>query len=323
MRVMVTGGLGVNGAWVVRELLAGGHDPVAVDVQADFRLLPDLEGQIEFEQLDVRDLDGLERVMRSRDVECVAHLAALIPADRDPHAGFEINAMGTVNVLEAARRSEVRRVAFTSSKAVYAAMTGRHGHPEYVPIDESHPRAPFPRLRVYSASKILAEEAGCQYADAYGLEFLALRFAAIYAPGKHDRQANIGVLATIVENAMRGEPVRVEHGGDQGDDMMYVKDVANAVVRACVAERPRNWAFNVGTGTASTLREFADAVRAAVPGADIEVGAGFDHLGLGPMYCVMDISRARDELGYEPRYGLREGVADYVATARALGLARA
>lgn len=320
MRVLVTGGFGVNGAWVVRELLAQGHEPIVLDVRADFRLLPDLRSEFEFVDADIRALDALERLMRIRRIDVIAHLAALIPADGDPHAGFAVNAQGTVNVLEAARRTDVRRVVFTSSKAVYAAITDAHGHPDYRPLDEDYPRTPYAPMRVYSACKILSEEAGRHYAGAYGIEFLALRCGAIYALGKRARHGNIGLHTQIIEGALHGDPVRIPGGGEQGDDMMYVKDVAHAVVRATLAPTPVSWAFNIGTGVATTLQDFADAVRAAVPGADIEVGPGLDYLGIGALYCVMNISRARDQLGYEPRYDLRAGVADYVASAERLGL---
>lgn len=320
MRILVTGGLGVNGVWVMRELVDRGDEPIALEVRRDFSLAPDLEGRVEVVAGDVTDLRGLVSTLKDRGVDCIAHLAILSPGDPDVYRGFATNAMGTVNVLEAARLGGVPRVVLTSSKAVYAPFDGPHGPPSYEPVSERHPVAPLPAMRVYSASKILGESAGIQYAASFGMEFLALRFATIYGPGKKARHGPVGIHSRIIENALMNQPTTIERGGDEADDMVYVKDVAHSIVLACTVPAPADRVFNVGTGTASTLHDFAEAVEAAVPGADIRVGGGLDYLGFGRIYGRMDIGRAREQLGYEPRYDLSAGVRDYVDETRKLDL---
>jgi UDP-glucose 4-epimerase len=320
MKLLVTGALGVNGAWVVRALLEQGHDVVGTDVRPDWTLLEDLRGDFELLEVDVCDVDALERVVRERGIEVVAHLAAIVPAQADPHRAFAVNAQGTVNALEAARRAGTRRVVFTSSRAVYGLMTGRHGAPDYLPIDEDYPRTPLAAMRVYSVSKILGEEAGRQYHEAFGLEFTALRFSTIYGPGKKARHGPIGVHTRMIENALLGERTVVERGGDERDDTIYVKDVAAGIVRACTVATLPSWAYNISTGRVSSLRDFADAVRSVLPEADIEVGGGYDPLGLGPLYCALDPARARAELGFSPAYSLADGVRDFIASMDRLGM---
>jgi UDP-glucose 4-epimerase len=320
MRVLVTGGLGVNGVWVTRELLARGDEPVAMDVREDFSLAPDLEGQVRFVGGDVTDLRGLIDTLADTRIDCIAHLAILSPGSPDVFRGFLTNAQGTVNVLEAARLGGVKRVVFTSSKAVYAPFDGPHGPPSYVPVPETHPVAPLPAMRMYSASKILSESAGVQFAQSFGLEFLALRFATIYGPGKKARHGPAGIHSRIIENAILGEPTTIERGGEEGDDMVYVKDVAHSIVLACAQPVPPEHMFNIGTGTVSTLRDFAAAVQDVVPDAEISVGEGLDYLGFGRIYGAMDIRRAREQLGYEPRFDLISGVRDYIEETQQLGL---
>uniref|UniRef100_UPI0013004277 NAD-dependent epimerase/dehydratase family protein n=1 Tax=Nocardia aurea TaxID=2144174 RepID=UPI0013004277 len=203
--------------------------------------------------------------------------------------------------------------------AVYAPIVGEYAHPDYRPVPEDYPRGPTPGLRAYGASKILSEEAGQVYADRYGVEFVALRFGLIYGPGKKARHGPIGLHSRIIENAMLGEPTTVTFGGDQGDDMMYTKDVAQAVAKACTAQ-PNSWVYNIGTGRPATLHDFATAVRTRFPQAAIDIGPGFEFLGIGPVHCVMDISRAEQDLGYAPEYDLEAGVADYVDSLDKLGL---
>jgi UDP-glucose 4-epimerase len=320
MKVLVTGGLGVNGVWVARDLLERGAEVVAMDLRRDFSLAPDLEGELEFVAGDVTDLRGILNTLRGAGFDAIAHLAILSPGSPDVYRGYLTNAMGTVNVLEAARLGDVPRVVFTSSKAVYSPFDGRHGPPDYEPVPETHPLAPLAAMRVYSSSKILCESAGVQFAEAYGLEFLALRFATIYGPGKKARHGPVGLHSRMIENAMLGEPTTIESGGEEADDMVYVKDVASSIALACTSPAPRDRLFNIGTGRVATLRDFAAAVAEAVPGARIEVGDGFDYLGFGRIYGAMDISLASSQLGYQPRFDLRAGVRDYVEETRELGL---
>jgi UDP-glucose 4-epimerase len=319
MKVLVTGGLGVNGAWTVRRLLTEGHDVVVTDTRPEFDLLPDIRHDFEFSQLDLRNVHELTELMKSRRIEVVAHLAAMVGVPTDLHQSFAVNAQGSVGVLEAAHQAGAARVVYTSSKAVYAPITGNYAHPHYQPVPEDYPRGPTPGLRAYGASKILSEEAGQVYSERYGFEFVALRFGLIYGPGKKARHGPIGMHSRIIENAMLGAPTTVARGGDQGDDMMYTKDVAQAITKAATVH-PGSWVYNIGTGRASTLHDFADAVRNRFPDAVIEVGPGLEFLGIGPVHCVMDITSAQRDLGYAPEYDLKAGVADYVDSLAQLGL---
>ena len=316
MRVLVTGGLGVNGCWVTRDLLELGHDPVVFDNRADFTLLRDVADQFEFVEGDVTSLEQLAHACEAHRVERVCHLAAVYPdaSDANPVRGFTVNALATVNVLEAARRANVDRVVFTSSLGALSDMTEEHLQPQLEPVSEAFPAYPT-SYGVYGASKVASELMGIQYHQLFGIQFAALRYAAIYGMGKHTaRHGSHNVIwAEMVENAMAGLPTIVAKGGDQRLDLIYTRDVARSVVLACEAEGLKSNVFHVGSGRTYTLHDFADGVRASFPNAAIEVGAGLDPRDLGPGgYFRMDITRARQELGYEAKYDPTAAVRDWM-----------
>ncbi len=314
MKVAVTGGLGVNGAPVVEKLVEEGHDVVVIDTRDDRSLLKDRAADVRVEVGDICDLCGLEAVLAGERFEVMVHMAAVMPeaCQENPYLGYSVNAQGTVTVLEAARRAGVRRVVLTSSRAVFAPVEGRFGHPTYDPIDEAYPRDPLPALHVYGWSKCLSEAAGSSFAEAYGIEFVSLRFGTIYGPGKKARHGAIAVHSKLIEGAAVGDPVHIPAGGDQADDMIYVGDVARAVALAVDAAHLPSDSYNIGSGRASTLADLCAAIRNLVPTADVSVGPGLDYIGYGPLYCLFDISRAEAELGYRPAFDLEAGVADYL-----------
>ncbi len=324
MNILVTGGLGVNGCWVVRELIEKGHTPIIYDNRSDFTLLPDLSGEINLVVGDVLDFASVIRAVKDNNVDRICHLAAVYPdaADANPLQGFQINAMSTVYMLEAARIMDCDRVVFTSSVGALAPLTEEYLHPTLKPVGEDAPA--YPVKAVYSASKVASELMGLNYKNLYNIGFVALRYAAIFGMGKKDPRHGLHNILWIqmVENAMLGIPTIIEKGGDEIMDMTYARDVAHSVVRGVLAEpTPEHHVFHIGSGRRYTVNQFADAVRAAVPGAQIEVGPGRDPRNMGPRaYYVMDITRAKNELGYEPQFTLEEAVKDWVTWMDRLGI---
>lgn len=320
MVILVTGGMGAIGSWVARELVEAGHRPVLYDSRADFTLIPDLVDRVDIVLGDLLDLPSLIRTVLGRKVERILHLAAMMPpqAQSNPYQGFQVNAQGTVNILEAARIGAVQRVVYTSSKGVYGAISGVHAHPEYRPLTEEHPCRPN---SVYGATKLMGEHMGFNYARSYGMDFVAVRFGSTYGPGKLARHGIVGTHSRIIEAAMAGQETRIPQGGEQVDDLVYNADTAHAVVLACFAEVLEHRVFNIASGTPSTLADLASAVRKLFPAAVIDIGPGLDYYGGGGGYSVFDISLARKELGYSPRFSLEAGVAHYVETVHRLGIA--
>ena len=311
-RIAVTGALGVNGVWLLRALVARGAEVLATDLSEDFELAPELSGTIPFKSVDVIRIEDLRTAFAEFRPDVVCHLAALLPvqAQADPHLGYQVNVMGTANVLQSAREVGVARVVFTSSKGAYGEVVGEYAHPSYVPLHEDarcHP------VTVYDHAKLASEGLGANYARSGGPEFAALRFATIYGPDKVGRHGPMSTLSAIVEDAVAGRPVRLAQGGDQGDDCLYVRTAADAIARIAVHAAPlQSNVYNIGSGRAVPLAEFCATVREIVADADIEVGPGLDPMGFGvAYYSAFDCSRAIDEFGYQPAT-LRSGVQDFV-----------
>ncbi len=186
-------------------------------------------------------------------------------------------------------------------------------------MTEDFPQRP---RRVYDVCKVAAEGMGRNYAEAFGIQFVALRFAQIFGPGKLSRHEGYGVINRLVENPILGLPVRIARGGEQRDDVIYVDDAAEAIVIATLHILQRHDTYNISRCVGTTLHDFANAVRETPPSADIEIGPGLDYLGLGVNYYgVMDNTRARVDLGFEPKFDLKRGVAHYVESMRELGIA--
>lgn len=316
----------MNGSWVVRDLLARGLEVTSFDLVPDDSLMSDLKGQYESLVGDIRDAPLVSRLVHERKPQCIVHLAALVgfPQGRpDPKLVYDVNLGGTVNVLEAAVVGDVPRVVFTSSKSAYGIVTGPHAPPRYEPVREDHVGAPPPPsfLSLYGHAKVASEGLGFNYQKAFGLDFFALRFATICAPGKLARHGPMSIHSRLIENAMLGRPTVLSQGGDERDDVVYVRDVAQAIGLATVTGLRGASVFNVGQGQAFGMHDMAAAIRSRFPQARIDISPGLDFMNLGfSAYSVLDIAKARQQLGYAPAFDLPAMVKDYVDTLERFGI---
>lgn len=319
MKVLITGGMGVIGAETSRKFVDEGHRPVIFARHRDDSLIGDIVDKVDIELGDVLDMPRILQVLKKHKVTHVVHTAAFVGAvsAANPALSIQVNVMGLVNILEAARALDVKRLVFTSAKGVYGPTVGEHGHPTYKPISEDMPKNP---KRIYDSAKFMGENVCTYYNDNMGIETVSLRFASTYGPGKTARHGPMGVTSAIVENPARGLPFRIKQGGDEKDDFIYNKDSANGIYLATVADKLKSRVYNIGTGIGSTLRDFERIIKRHIPDAVMEIGPGLNFFGFPyPATSVYDISRARAELGYEPQYDLERGIADYLASLRRLG----
>jgi UDP-glucose 4-epimerase len=310
MKVLVTGGLGMIGAFVVRELLEAGHMPVVLDRYDGPGAFGDIGSEVEQHAGDVLDIELVTQLLTG--VDAVAHLAGMLPAEAAPYYGYGITAMGPVTTFEAARRAGVTRVVWASAKAVYGELAGAYGYPAYAPVPETHSRGVLAFSPVYCASKRLAEDAGCYYATTYGLEIIALRFSTIFGPGKIAPHG-AALVGAIVHSAVGGSPVIVSQGADERDEIIYVRDAARGVLAALTSPAPTSWVFNIASGLLVSLPEVAQAVQATVGTVRASIGAGLDPFGIGPMYGRLDGTLAATQLGFEPVWGLEAAITDFAA----------
>ncbi|MGQ0568874.1 MAG: NAD-dependent epimerase/dehydratase family protein [Armatimonadota bacterium] len=313
--ILLTGASGVVGSHVVRQLLAAGHPVVAADVlPAPGPILEGIQG-VNYQRLDVRDLAHVLEVLGAVRPDRVIHLAALVGDwyNRHPLGNHETNVGGMLNMLEGCRLFGVRRIIFASTWSLYPDFHGtRHGHPEYAPVSEDTP--PYP-IRPYEIAKYTCERYAAWYRELHGLEYAALRFGGYYAAERRFQREprGAGPINDMLAAVAAGRPYRLDAGGDQGMDLIHVKDCAGGCVAAALAQATPSGVYNIGTGEAATLVQAAAILREIAPASDITVGPGFlpaKHL------CRLDITRARTELDYGPRFRLKEGLADCLAALR-------
>ena len=314
MKVLITGGMGVIGAETSRKFVSEGHKPVVYARHRDDRLVGDIADGIDFEAGDILDMPRLLDVIKRHRVTHIVHAAAFVGAvsAQNPALSIQVNVMGTVNVLEAARLFDIQRLVYTSAKGVYGPITGEYGPPHYRPIPEDMPKNP---QRIYDSAKLMSEQAVLYYAANHGVDAAVLRFATTYGPGKTARHGKMGVTSQIIESPFHGLPFDHPYGGEAKDDFVYNKDSALGVYLATTAKAVPSRVYNIGSGTAYTLDDLAVAIRKRISGARITIGPGDNFLGMPyPAHGVYDVSRARNELGFEPQYDFERAVADYVAS---------
>ena len=320
MKILITGGTGVNGAASARLLVSRGERPVLLDNRVDRSLIADIAGKVDLVTGDILDGAALREVVEDHGVTHIAHMAALMPgpAEANPRLAIAVGVDGTLNVLEAARACGVRRVVYTSSNAFVGEIQGKHGHPDFTPLDESHPPDP---ADIYGVTKVCSETLGHYYRKRYGVEFVALRYPSIYGPGKLARHGVLALYGKLIEDAIAGRAFSIPRGGDQRNDVVYVGDVAHSVALALDARDLTQWVFNIGTARTVTLKDFAAVLKHRFPDARLDIGPGLDFRnGYKQSYCKFDIRKAGEQLGYTPQYDLERGVADYIDSVRKLGL---
>ena len=316
MKYLVIGGTGVMGHYVVRELVSRGHRPVILTVSGNTRYIVDLLEKVEVVKGDVMDHRGIAEVVGGHSITHIAHLGSAVgpAAEEDPRWTMQVGVEGMVNVLEAAHSNGVQRVVFASSKTAYGIIQGKYTHPTYHPLPEDYPSNP---INAYGISKLAAEHLGMMYQKRYGVEFLALRFASTVGPGKLEHHGQHSVHNQIIENAMAGQSTMIPQGEDSRRDTLYNADAALGIVCAMDAPTPAHTIYHIGAGLGIKLQRFVDAVRVFYPKAEVSIGPG-----AGPplLDCVLDISRARKELDYNPRYNAETMVADYIKVMKRLRL---
>ena len=195
--------------------------------------------------------------MQSPMAVLIVHLAGQTMVDasiRDPHFDASENVMGTLNVLEAARLSGVKRVIFASTAAAYGNV-----EEELLPLREELPLAP---LSFYGLTKVMVERYLVLYHDLYGLDYVVLRFANVYGERQGDKGEG-GVISIFAKRVAKGEPLTIFGDGGQTRDFIYAGDIANGIVHALMTEHV-NTAYNLSTQTETSLNDLVSIFGRAV-----------------------------------------------------------
>jgi nucleoside-diphosphate-sugar epimerase len=312
MRVLLTGGYGFIGAWIIRNLLQQGHAVYVFDLKEDPRrllqILPESEAsRAVFVPGNVTDLAALRRAIEAHGISHIIHLAGLqVPTCRaDPLLGAQVNVLGTLAVFEAARlsRGQVQRIVYASSAAVY-------GPPECYPTGPLSEEARLLPSTHYGVFKACNEGNARIYFLDHGLVSIGLRPWTVYGVGR-----DLGMTSEptkAIKAALLGRPWSISFGG--WTDFQYVDDVAKAFI-LCL-ERPFQGAkcYNL-RGTVTTLADFHRILSQVLPQAERLVTIGSTQIAIA--YDLSDEALQRD-LGPMPKTSLRDGIEQTVAIFREL-----
>ncbi|NIN63825.1 MAG: NAD-dependent epimerase/dehydratase family protein [Anaerolineae bacterium] len=295
MNVLVTGGAGFIGSHVVDALIEEGHSVVVIDDLSSGKR-GHVHHDAKFRQLDIRSPD-LEGVFAEERPEVVNHHAAQVDVRvsmADPIFDADVNVLGSLNLLECARRHGVE-------KLIYASTGGAvYGQPAYLPCDEVHPVEP---ICPYGISKLAVEHYLYLYRQTHGLEYTTLRYANVYGP-RQDPFGEGGVVAIFARQMVEGEQVVINGSGEQERDFVYVDDVVRANLVAM--ERGNGGTYNLGRGVGTSINELFATMQQMTGYAD-EAVHGPPKPG-ETFKIYLDAGKARAELEWESAVTLEEGL---------------
>ena len=301
LKVLVTGGAGFIGRWVVKRLLDDGQDVWALDDLSNGRLtnIAEFDGQPGwrgFTQGDIKDATTLERLFQNRFDLCY-HLGASINVQDsidEPKRTFDNDVIGTFNVLEMCRRGKVKLV-FMSTCMVYDRATDSAG------IDELHPTKP---ASPYAGSKIAGENMVLSYWYAYGLPTVVVRPFNTYGPFQKTGGEG-GVVAIFIKKALAGEPLHIFGSGEQTRDLLYVDDCARFVVAAGYSDKVNGQILNAGLGQDVSINVLATMVE---PNPTKIIHVSHIHPQSENMKLLCNSRKAKELLGWKPHVDLAEGL---------------
>ena len=294
MKILITGGAGFIGAHVAMAYMQAGHEVVVVDdlSRGHAENLP--EG-VRLHQMDITDAEALEAVFQAERPQIVNHHAALVSvreSARCPERYFQVNLVGTQNVLEAA-------LAAGAEKIIYASSGGAvYGEAQGLPIAEDHPLLP---LSPYGESKVLAERLIHEQDGRF--ETVILRYGNVYGPGQDPRFGN-GAVAIFAEHMLRGQTITLFGSGEQVRDYLFVEDAAQANIAAL--EPGVVGTYNISTGRGLTLLQVLDHLTAAL---EVQPELKFQEPHSFEVWRnVLDASRAESQLVWRAEVDFETGL---------------
>ncbi|MDZ7269000.1 MAG: SDR family oxidoreductase [candidate division KSB1 bacterium] len=300
MKVLVTGGAGFIGSHIADALLARGHEVVIIDNLVTGRK-ENLNPQARFHQVDIRDRE-IAAIFRREQFEVVYHQAAQMDVRKsvaDPRYDAEVNILGTLNLLQQAQQTGVKKFIFASTGgAIY-------GEQVHFPADEEHPTWP---ASPYGITKLACEKYIAFFGQSYGLSYVLLRYANVYGP-RQSPHGEAGVVAIFTARLLSGEQAVINGDGRQTRDYVYVGDVVAANLAAL--DYPVSDYFNIGTGRETDVNQLFRLLNQAT-GSRCEERHGPAKPG-EQRRSVLSYEKAARLLGWRPQVNLEQGLEQTVA----------
>ena len=296
MNILVTGGLGYIGSYLCNKLSENNNNIIILDNFSNSLNTIKEKEKIKIIEGDIRDKKIVDNMVD--DIDTIIHTAAqisVLKSIEDPIYDSDNNINGTLNILEAARESEIERFIYISSAAVY-------GVPTYLPIDEEHITNP---VSPYGLSKLTGERYSLLYHDLYGLPITCIRPFNIFGPGQM-KNSYSGVITKFMENIKNGDSPIIFGDGNQTRDFVYINDVVDAILLIMKNNNTIGQVFNIGSGSPINIKDLAETI-IKISGKDIYPKFKKSRIGdIDESYA--DITKARKILGYDPKYSLESGL---------------
>jgi len=317
-RVLVIGGAGFIGGFVVAELLKEPVKEVIIYDNFSRGKMENIEESLKDPRCsiypyggDIREIDVLDTAMEG--IDYVFHLAAmwLLHCKDYPRTAFDVNIAGTFNVLESCVKHKVKKLIYSSSASVY-------GDAVEVPMTEEHP---FNNRNFYGATKISGEAMCTAFNDRYGLNVIGLRYMNVYGPGQDQHAVYSGVVPIMLNKIEAGESPTINGDGSQAYDFIYVEDVARANIAALKADKEFGY-YNVGTEVQTTIKELCDTIL-ELKNSNLEVTYvpySEDDARQLVQNRIGSAKKAKEELGFEYKYSLREGLSKLIEWRKEKGI---
>ncbi|HAE31965.1 MAG TPA: NAD-dependent dehydratase [Flavobacteriales bacterium] len=305
-KVLVIGGAGFIGGFVVKELLKHSVREVVIFDNFARGKMSNIEESLGDERCsifplggDIRETDILDEAMKG--VDYVFHLAAmwLLHCKDFPRTAFDVNVAGTFNVLESCVRNKVKKLIYSSSASVY-------GDAVQVPMTEDHP---FNNKNFYGSTKISGEAMCTAYNDRYGLEVIGLRYMNVYGPGQDQHAVYSGVVPIMLNKIDANESPQINGDGSQAYDFIYVEDVARCNICAVESDVKHGF-YNVGTEVQTTIKELCDTIL-RLKQSELEViykPYSEDDARALVQNRIGSAVKANEEIGFQFKFSLDEGL---------------
>jgi UDP-glucose 4-epimerase len=311
MEILITGGAGFIGSHLAETFVSEGHDVVVFDnldpyydVSLKQRNLDQIrdaaaqsDGTFEAVKGNVRDESAVSAHVTPAD--CIFHQAAqagVRTSVENPRKPHKVNVDGTLNVLDAARDSDTKRVILASSSSVY-------GKAENLPYEENDPARP---VSPYGVSKLAAEQYARVYSEVYDLPTVSLRYFTVYGPRMRPNMA----ISNFVSRCLDGRPPVVYGDGKQTRDFTHISDIVDANRRLLSTDAADGEVLNIGSTDNITIRQLAINIRDQID-PNLELQYDDRHAG-DAEHTHADISKAKEYIGYEPSISIEEGVERFV-----------
>lgn len=302
MGVFITGGHGHIGSWTAYALAKAGEEVILFDTNP---VIPDclenISKNITFVRGDVLDFPRLVALFKQHgnSIDGIIHTVGIMAelVLDPPHRNVGLNINGMLNILEIARIFNIPKVLYTSTGAVYGAVAGIVSEDSFLPNPSD----------LYGATKVSCEYVGREYAASFGFDFRIARLYFCYGPGKLPSHFNR--LYRLTFGVLEGlQDLQMDRGADQKLDFTYIEDAGRGTALLYQAEKLKHSVFNIATGVPSSVGEVAKLARKY---SQFDVKAKLGSGALMKRCEALNIARAKEELGFHPKYDLEEGIRLY------------